>query len=159
MQNTQGPKHFPNREPEIFKGFFTEQRRIRRNNMQLTSWLGELGSHTVQFFSHLYIFLYKIFWILPLNILKRKTLLNWYPDLSNLGLNTLIAILQPEALKKFREQINTLISLQQVFHLEKGSRFYLHHLKIWSCASTQGPQVRVDETCHLHARFFQHSIS
>lgn len=141
--------------------FFTEHRRIWRNNMQLTSRLGELGSHTVRFFSHidLYMFLYKIFWILPLNILKRKTLLNWYPDLSNLGLNTLTAILQAEALKKISEHINISISLQQVFHLWKGSRFSLHHLKIWSCASTQGPQVRIDETCHLHARFLQHSIS
>lgn len=141
--------------------FFTEHRRIWRNNMQLTSWLGDLGSHTLWFFSHidLHIFLYRIYGILPLNILKRKTLLNWYPDLSNLGLNALIAILQAEALKKFREHINTSISLQQAFHLRKGCSISLHHLKIWSCASTQGPQVRVDETCHLHARFLQHSIS
>lgn len=163
MQNTQGPTHSPNGETEIF--FFTERMGTWTNNMQLTSWLGELGSYTAWFFSDidLHIFLYKIFWILPLNILKRKTLLNWYPDLSNLGLNTLTAILQAEALwwpwKKFSGHINTSISLQQVFNLRKGSGFCLHHLKIWSHTPTQGPQVRVDETCHLHARFLQHSIN
>lgn len=158
MQNTQGPKHSSSGEPEIIF-FFTEDRKIWKNSMQPSSWIGELGSHTVQFFFshvHPYIFLYKIFWILPLKILKRKTLLNWYPDLSNLGLSALIAILQAEALKKFGEHINISISLQQVFLL--GKEFSLRHLKIWSCASAQGPQVRVDETCHLHARFLQHSV-
>lgn len=95
-----------------FLFFFTEDRKIQRNNMQPNSWLGELGCHTVQFFFpphiHLYIFLYKICWILPLKILKRKTLLNWYPDLSNLGLSALTAILQAEALKKV--QVSTLTS-------------------------------------------------
>lgn len=128
--------------------------------MQPNSWLGELGFHTVQLFSPtyspLYIF-YKTFWILPLKMLKRKTLLNWYPDLSNLGLSALTAILQAEPLEKFGEHINISISLQQVLLL--GREFSLQHLKIWICASAQGPQVRVDETCHLHAGLPQHSIS